>query len=69
MKFLVDHPAVKWVMIAAAISGPLIGYAWHIEDKQLAVMESMWLELDKEWNADIISRLERIESKLEAGAK
>ena len=66
MKFLVDHPAIKWAMVVVAISGILLGYQWHIEDKQLAVMENMWLELDKQWNADIISRLERIESKLGA---
>ena len=55
-------------MVIVAISGILLTYKWHIEDSQLAAMESMWLELDKEWNADIISRLERIESKLD-GAK
>ena len=65
MRFLVDHPAIKWVMAIVAIVGIILGYKWHIEDVQLAVMESMWLELDKEWNADIISSLKRIEAKLE----
>ena len=64
MKFLVDHPLIKWVMVIVAIAGILLGYRWHIEDTQLAAMESMWLELDKEWNAEIIIRLGRIEGLL-----
>ena len=69
MKFLFDHPLIKWVMAVIAIVGILLGYKWHIDDVRLAVMESMWLELDKQWNAEIISSLERIEALLEEGSK
>ena len=49
-------------MAIVAIVGIILGYKWHIEDSAISsAMESMWLELDKEWNADIISSLKRIE--------
>ena len=64
MKFLVDHPLVKWLMISIAIGGPLIGYAWHVQETRAVAIQERWLELDLQWNADIISRLERIEDIL-----
>ena len=56
-------------MVVVAIVGILLGYKWHIDDVRLATMENMWLELDKEWNADIISRLDRIEKLITAGCE
>ena len=64
MKFLVDHPFIKWLMVIVAIIGIVLGYKWHIDEEKLAIMESKWLEQDVQWNEEIISRLVRIEEKL-----
>ena len=64
MKFLVDHPVVKWLMITIAIAGSLLSYQWHIQETRAVAIQEGWLKLDVQWNEEIISRLKRIENIL-----
>ena len=64
MKFLVDHPVIKWVMVIVGVVGSLLSYQWHIQETRAAAIQEGWLELDMQWNTEILSRLERIENIL-----
>ena len=62
---LADHPIVKLLLVAAGLFSIVFAFAqyqWHQMDERQAQMENEWLELDRGWNADIISRLQRLES-------
>ena len=64
MRWLHDHPLVKFVATVSAVAGLLmvgITYRWHLSDERANALQQQWLEQDEAWNAEIIARLRMLE--------
>lgn len=56
MTFLVDHPLVKWFLVAIGVLTLFFGalqYQGNRMQEQLYETETDWLAQDEQWNADI----------------
>ena len=73
MKFLVEHPTVKWVTVVVGIISflfTLAQYGWHLDNKREARLQRVWIEKDEKWfeqdqvwNSGILAALSRIEAR------
>ena len=76
MRWLANHPLAQLVAVVCAVGGVAIGaaqWSWHRTDQREAAeaaadreLQLRWLENDREWNAEIISRLAAVEAALAA---
>lgn len=56
MRFLIDHPLVRWFLVGIGVMTLFFGalqYQGNRMQERLYEIESEWLELDQQWNADI----------------
>ena len=62
-RLLIDHPAVKWFLLLVSIATIMFGalqYQGNRQQQELVELESMWLDQDRQWNADIEAKHNRI---------
>ncbi len=63
--WLRTHPLVRTVAVLSAAAGLLmvaVEYRWHVSDERAQELQERWLAQDREWNNEIISRLQTLEA-------
>ena len=65
MKRLHENPLVNLLAIVSALAGLFmigVSYRWHHNEERANALQERWLQMDQEWNAEIIERLRRLEA-------